>query len=126
MIKALVYYDGNLNDKLSDYYYVSELVKSNFSDLEVVYIGGDYGYSNNIRLIERAGSLPTNYVVFTNSPFVVNADIAKEQCSDEDGFLVGFYVFADGKITNLNKLNKKIKKGHNLEKIITKGEFKKC
>ena len=126
MIKAIIYYDGSLNADLCGYLQASECVSDLFPGDRLTCISGEYGYTSNMGTIQLCASFPTDYVIFTNSLFVFNADVVKEQCSNADGGLTDFYILHDGKIDNINLLTDKwLSKTHNLEKIIINGGLEK-
>lgn len=119
MIKAIIYYDGQLDANLCDYLRADEYISYFFPECEFFYVDGEYGYTSNMEAVQWCASLPTNYVVYTNSLHVFNADVVKEQCSDVNGDLADFYIFCHGGVVNINELtDKRLTKTHNLEKII--------
>lgn len=126
MIKAIIYYDGQLNDNLCDYLRTDEYISYCFPEYELYYIDGEYGYTSVMEGVEWCASLPTNYIVYTNSLHAFNSDIAKEQCSDANGDLANFYIFCRGSVENINSLtDKRLTKKHNLEKIIINNGLEK-
>lgn len=126
MIKAIIYYDGALDANLCDYLRANEYVSDLFPEYESFYVSGEYGYTSNMEAVQWCASLPTDYVIFTNSLFAFNADVVKEQCSNADGGLADFYILHNGSIDNINALTDKwLSKTHNLEKIVINGGLEK-
>ena len=126
MIKAIIYYDGALDANLCDYLRTDEYISYCFPEFELYYIDGEYGYTSNMEAVQWCASLPTDYIIFTNSLFAFNADIVKEQCSNADGGLADFYIFCHGGVENINSLtDKRLTKTHNLEKVIINGGLEK-
>lgn len=126
MIKAIIYYDGALDANLCDYLRTDEYISYCFPEFELYYIDGEYGYTSNMEAVQRCASLPTDYIIFTNSLFAFNADVVKEQCSNADCGLADFYIFCHGGVENINSLtDKRLTKTHNLEKVIINGGLEK-
>ena len=123
MIKAIIYYDGKLDANLCDYLRTDEYISYCFPEYKLYYIDGEYGYTSSMEAVEWCASLPTNYIIYTNSLHVFNSDIVKEQCSNADGGLTDFYIFCHGGVENINSLtDRELRKVHNLEKLyINKG-----